>query len=546
MHYLLKGTADTMNVEDSSLVKSLPGNSTCVDCNSPAPTWTSLSHGTLICMECSARHRGFGVHISFVRSLALDSFSEADLKKMMAGGNQSFKDFMNEHCVNSNVDGGEQWTDLSLRERYESDGARLYREVLKARVEGREEPKMEDLPKVERKKNTPQKYSAGTFRPLGTGVPKELTMPSYGMCFIGGLKYWSHRLIFLPLRRNRNETAALLCLFLISKRYGHVTATVKSDAESSSPNQMKILSLASSIFSIIIRAIPPIITTLSLLSVKWFKDGRQQAFNSAAKSFHDRVQNGRAKRNPMYDLYFPPNASVGVGSHVDKAVIFYPDILVDKTAYATVMGKLSDAGILVIVVNADPLRIPPRTIIGKADVSTVVKIGFEINNMLGIQVNEWITIGHGDGAATALEVTQAAALEKSSSRSSRCVLWAPTLFRNISQVSTQRSSGMSIMTICASNDPICEGIHHLKHKLQVQVQVPSSIDEGNDDHNEKNFRGIHNIIGGNHSGFAHYGPAVFPRKDGPRTKTLDEQQKECLEKTLDFILDRKAATGKKD
>eukprot|EP00554_Chaetoceros_debilis_P010938 CAMPEP_0194108532 /NCGR_PEP_ID=MMETSP0150-20130528/8202_1 /TAXON_ID=122233 /ORGANISM="Chaetoceros debilis, Strain MM31A-1" /LENGTH=463 /DNA_ID=CAMNT_0038797251 /DNA_START=283 /DNA_END=1674 /DNA_ORIENTATION=+ len=463
---------------------------------------------------------------------------------MMAGGNQSFINFMNEHSADTDAD-GERWTDLSLRERYESDGARLYREVLKARAEGREEPKLKDLPKVERKKNPDRKMSGSTFRPLGAGVPKELIIPSYGMRFIGGLRYWSHRLIFLPLRNNRNGTAALLVLFIISKKYRNVTPTIESEMESSLRNQMLFVA------SILIRAIPPIITTLSLLSLKWFKDGRQQAFNSAAKSFHDRVQIGRAKRNPLYDLYFPPNTSVGVGSHVDKAAIFYPDILVDKTAYATVMGKLSDAGILVIVVNADPLRMPPRTIIGKADVSAVVKIGFEITNMLGIQVNEWITMGHGDGAATALAVTQAAALEKSSSRSSRCVLWAPTLFRNISKVSKSTSSEMSIMTICASNDPICEGLHHLAHKLHVSVPPSQIIDEDrghrNQNHNEKNLQThIHNIIGGNHSGFAHYGLAVFPRKDGQRTITLDDQQKECLEKSLDFILDRKAATGKKD
>ncbi|CAH1773761.1 unnamed protein product [Owenia fusiformis] len=62
---------------------SIPGNNQCCDCGSTEPRWASINLGITLCIECSGIHRSFGVHMSKVRSVTLDSW-EPELLKVMA------------------------------------------------------------------------------------------------------------------------------------------------------------------------------------------------------------------------------------------------------------------------------------------------------------------------------------------------------------------------------------------------------------------------------------------------------------------------------
>ena len=67
-------------------------NHLCFDCGSKEPKWASPYLGIIICYECAARHRSYGAHISFVRSINLDKWNRRQLKSLEITGNEYTKE----------------------------------------------------------------------------------------------------------------------------------------------------------------------------------------------------------------------------------------------------------------------------------------------------------------------------------------------------------------------------------------------------------------------------------------------------------------------
>jgi ADP-ribosylation factor GTPase-activating protein 1 len=92
-----------------------------------------VTYGTLICLECSGQHRGLGVHVSFVRSVTMDSWSEKQINAMRLGGNRKMRDWFSERGVPNN---------MRISAKYHTPDAEYYGRRLKALVEGKEVPAM--------------------------------------------------------------------------------------------------------------------------------------------------------------------------------------------------------------------------------------------------------------------------------------------------------------------------------------------------------------------------------------------------------------------
>jgi hypothetical protein len=87
-----------------------------------------------------------GVHISFVRSIAMDSWTDKQLALMKGGGNDKCNQYLQAKGIGPKT---------PIKQKYESDHAQLYKEILKARIEGRPEPTSLPPPKPRQTHSAP-------------------------------------------------------------------------------------------------------------------------------------------------------------------------------------------------------------------------------------------------------------------------------------------------------------------------------------------------------------------------------------------------------
>ncbi|KAL3816307.1 hypothetical protein ACHAXA_011068 [Cyclostephanos tholiformis] len=571
-------------------------------CGSVYPDWASITYGTLLCIHCAGIHRGLGVHISSVKSLTLDSWNDDQYIKMIRGGNARFWKRMGYHHRRRRRrdDDGGGWI-TTVRSSYEGDAARIYRDRLSvvsieddddvndndddddddddmimtttappgyAPVDGRENHRRP--PSVTRDFATSdsgggESSSRDAYYDLIVRASRSIFMRSWRakltltayVILVGA----STKMITAVARRGRRAiVTATMTSSSSSLPRVNPAAAISYQATMPPPsviarhNLDAVVIFLCTTFAFVVLPWLLVRTGARKLASKWH-DNRQEAFDSAKVLLADLVKNGRARRMKSCDAYYPPPPPTPDGDgtmvvHQRTArcgLVFYPGALVDGAAYAHVASLLSDMGVLVAVVNLEPHRLVLTTADYPLRETTMrAMCDSMLSTDLGTwTVDEWAVGGHSLGGALAMTVVA----NELHSTVKRVVLWGVMSYPHPSVYPgppLRDIDGVHVLVVNGSEDGIINSMGGGDKSTKFEESMPprssalssSTMDAappGNDAQGQTLFV---TIRGGNHSGFADYGPQTYPVQDGTRTITLYEQQCKTAEVTADFLFGR--------
>ncbi|KAL6865895.1 Protein gts1 [Amphichorda felina] len=157
----------------AELVQTVPGNNICADCHARNPAWASWSLGVFLCMRCASIHRKLGTHISKVKSLSMDSWSNEQVDNMRKVGNvvsnQIYNPENKKPPVPVDVDEADSAMERWIRQKYTHNVANRTRNATSPRSD-------EGVPPPLPPKNSTSKFglrSASSLFPLSSRSRKD-------------------------------------------------------------------------------------------------------------------------------------------------------------------------------------------------------------------------------------------------------------------------------------------------------------------------------------------------------------------------------------
>ncbi|XP_077468627.1 stromal membrane-associated protein 1-like [Stigmatopora argus] len=144
--------AQKLNEQHQAILSKLlreDENKHCADCDAKGPRWASWNLGVFMCIRCAGIHRNLGVHISRVKSVNLDQWTQEQMQSMMDMGNGRAKQVYEAHLPeNFSRPQTDQAVEVFIRDKYER---KKYhdKEALDTILKEREKKKEKDFEKSE-------------------------------------------------------------------------------------------------------------------------------------------------------------------------------------------------------------------------------------------------------------------------------------------------------------------------------------------------------------------------------------------------------------
>jgi predicted Rdx family selenoprotein len=269
---------------------------------------------------------------------------------------------------------------------------------------------------------------------------------------------------------------------------------------------------------------------------------------AAWQSLVDGVESGRVYRTRRYDVYLPPPltntaAATTAASKPQHAILFLPGGGVQHVAYSSPATLLSNAGYLVVVVSAEPLRmgLPElgTTVAAMRRIQQTVerRHAFPITTTttaptttIPHQKMTWALLGHSMGSFTACQLAEEFCKSNmgdddddtsTSTRtySNKVVMWGSAPFVDyLPDLSGHQR--LPILVVQGSRDAIIEAFSTVELTKEFWQRLPEDTAE-------------QVVAGGTHSGFADYVSLWTKKEEGGIPN--EEQHRQAVQATVDFL-----------